>query len=57
MGRAAGPAAALCVRLGVRPPHLEPQLLGADLVRQGAHLDVGPVSGAEAESVKELAAV
>jgi glycine/D-amino acid oxidase-like deaminating enzyme len=56
VGQAAGTAASLAVRSGSRPRDVDPAELRAELRRQGAHLDVGPVPGSEAERARTLAA-
>lgn len=56
VGQAAGTAASLAVRSGARPRDVDPAELRAELRRQGAHLDVGPVPGSEAERARTLAA-
>ena len=56
VGQAAGTAASLAVRSGSRPRDVDPGELRAELRRQGAHLDVGPVPGSEAEKARTLAA-
>jgi hypothetical protein len=55
VGQAAGTAAALSVRAGIRPRDLEAQQLRTELRTQGAHLDVGPVPGSETERAGQLA--
>jgi hypothetical protein len=49
VGQAAGAAAALSIREGMTPRNLDPQLVRAELIRQGAHLDVGAVPGSDRE--------
>jgi hypothetical protein len=56
VGQAAGTAAALCVKAGMRPRDLDAQRLRAELRRQNVHLDVGPVPGTEAERSAQPAA-
>jgi len=56
VGQAAGTAAALSIRAGVRPRDLDAQALRAALRAQGVHLDVGSVPGSETERAPAAAA-
>jgi hypothetical protein len=56
VGQAAGTAAALSIRGGVRPREVDAQALRASLREQGAHLEVGPVPGSEGEKAPAAAA-
>lgn len=55
VGQAAGTAASLAIRHGSAPRDVDASELRTELRRQGAHLDVGPVPGSEAESTRSLA--
>lgn len=55
VGQAAGTAASIAIQAGVKPRNVDVDALRGELRRQGAHLDVGPVPGGEAESARSLA--